>query len=134
MTWWIERGTVSSYTHMRVCAASAHFSNRRTWPSPLGSAAVVRFSASPAWRSSRAIGWATDLSVSVVWRETPQTLLTKAEQSRPLSLVPPHTYGTSIKRWALARMSLREIGVGPPGTMAGAETGVGADGRSVVLK
>src|ERR1051326_4582357 len=116
MTWCTERGGVSSYTHILVCAASAQRSNSRTWPSPSGSLPVVRFSASPAWSSSLEMACETAARLSVVWRETPQTLLTNAEQSRPLATVPPQTYGTPINWSAFLRISERDSGAGPPDT------------------
>src|SRR3981189_2350243 len=88
------------------------------WPSPSGSLLVVRLSASPACSSSLAMGWATLESVSVVWRLTPQALLTKAEQSRPVADVPPQTYGMFRSFSAEARISERAMGCGPPAIMA----------------
>src|SRR5687768_7549138 len=105
---------------MRVLPGSSQRSNRRTWPCRVGSFQVGRFSASPLRSSAFAIGSDTFWSVSVVCLDTPQTRLTYAEQSIPLTASPPQTYGTPRRDAARRTIAARDRSSGGAGSRPGA--------------
>ncbi len=83
---------------------------------------------SPGLSSVLEIGEANRCSVSVVWRDSPHTRLTYAEQSMPASELPPHRYGTP--RSACARPSTMSADTrgGPETHCAGAGSAFGRTG------